>query len=144
LEESYKIESVVIDTGIIYALADKNDSWHKKAFEFVKIFKGKLIIPLPVIPEACYLLNIYLEQSAEISFIHSLINRELRIEYFHANDLIRCAELLKQYDYLNLGFVDATIVAVSERLKIRKILTTDRKHFSAVKPKHCEAFTLLP
>jgi len=144
LEESYKIESVIIDTGIIYALADKKDSWHKKAFDFVKVSKGRLIAPSPVIPEACYLLNIYLGQFAEISFIHSLINKEIIIEHFHPDDLLRCAELLKQYDYLNLGFVDATLVAISERLKIRRILTTDRRHFSTVKPKHCEAFTLLP
>jgi predicted nucleic acid-binding protein len=144
LEESYKIESVIIDTGIIYALADKKDSWHKKAFEFAKVFRGRLIIPSPVIPEACYLLNMYLGQSAEISFLRSLINKEINIEHFHSGDLVRCAELLKQYDYLNLGFVDATLVAISERLKIRRILTTDRRHFSAVKPKHCEAFTLLP
>lgn len=144
MEESYKIESVIIDTGIIYALADKKDSWHKKAFDFVKVSKGRLIIPSPVIPEACYLLSAYLGQSSEISFIQSLINKEIIIEHFDPNDLIRCAELLKQYNYLNLGFVDTTLVAISERLKIRRILTTDRRHFSTVKPKHCEAFTLLP
>lgn len=110
----------------------------------MEIFRGKLIIPSAVIPEACYLLNIYLGQSAEIVFIRSLINKELNIEHFNANDLIRCAELLKQYNDLNLGFVDATIIAISERLKIHDILTTDRRHFSIVKPKHCEAFTLLP
>lgn len=144
MEESYKIESVIIDTGIIYALADKKDSWHKKSFDFVKVFKGRLIIPSSVIPEACYLLNTYLGQSAEIFFIRSLINKEIIIEHFHPGDLFRCTEILKEYDYLNLGFVDATLVAISERLKIRRILTTDRRHFSKVKPKHCEALTLLP
>jgi len=58
LEEGYKIESAIIDSGIIYALADKKDSWHKKAFEFVRICKCRIIVPSPVIPEACYLLNI--------------------------------------------------------------------------------------
>jgi hypothetical protein len=60
------------------------------------------------------------------------------------NDLMRCTVFFKQYDYLNLEFVDETIVDVSEKVKIRRILTTDRRHFSAVKPKHCEAFILLP
>ncbi|OIP59498.1 MAG: hypothetical protein AUK38_05370 [Nitrospirae bacterium CG2_30_41_42] len=138
------MEAVIIDTGLIYALADKKDLWHKRAFDFVENFRGKLIIPSAVIPEACYLLNTYLGQSAEIAFIHSLINKELNIEHFNANDLIRCAELLKQYNDLSLGFVDATIIAISERLKMHEILTTDRRHFSIVKPKHCEAFTLLP
>ncbi len=110
----------------------------------MKIFKGKLIVPSAVIPEVCYLLNIYLGQSAEIAFIHSLINKELNIEHFNSSDLVRCKELLKQYSDLNLGFVDTIIIAISERLKIREILTTDRRHFSVIKPRHCEAFTLLP
>ncbi len=42
------------------------------------------------------------------------------------------------------GFVDASIVAMAERLKICGILTTDRRHFAAVKPEHCKEFTLLP
>lgn len=142
--KGYKIESAVIDTGIIYALADKNDAWHRRASDFVSAFKGRLIMPSPAIPEACYLLNIYLGQSAEISFVDSLINKEIALEHFHPDDLKRCAELLKQYDYLNLGFVDASVIAISERLNICRILTTDRRHFSSVKPKHCEALILLP
>jgi predicted nucleic acid-binding protein len=101
-------------------------------------------VPSTVIPEACYLLNTYLGQSAEITFINSIINKELTIAHFIAVDLTRCIELLKKYDKLNLGFVDASIIAVSERLKIKKILTTDRRHFSVIRPKHCDAFTLLP
>lgn len=32
----------------------------------------------------------------------------------------------------------------AERLRIREILTTDRHHFSLVRPRHCAAFTLKP
>ena len=144
MEKSYKIDSAVIDTGIVYAIADIKDSWHKKAVDFVSAFKGRLIIPSTVIPEACYLLNTYLGQSAETEFINSLINKELTVEHFNANDLNRCVELLKKYRDSNIGFVDTSIIAISERLNISKILTTDRRHFSIIKPNHCEAFTLLP
>lgn len=44
---------------------------------------------------------------------------------------------LKQYDYLIYGFVKVTLIAISERLNIFKILTIDRRHFTFVKPKHC-------
>ncbi|OGW28926.1 MAG: hypothetical protein A2X59_11640 [Nitrospirae bacterium GWC2_42_7] len=44
----------------------------------------------------------------------------------------------------NLGFVDASIMAIAERLKVKKIFTTDRRHFSILKPKHCKSFTLVP
>lgn len=144
METRYKIDYVTIDTGIIYALADTKDSWHKQSVDFISTFKGRLVVPSTVIPEACYLLNEYLGQPAEIGFINSLINRELVVEHFSDHDLTRCMELLKKYDNLNLGFVDASMIAISERLKIQKILTTDRRHFSVVKPNHCEAFLLLP
>jgi predicted nucleic acid-binding protein len=46
--------------------------------------------------------------------------------------------------YPELGFVDVSLVAVSERLKISAIATTDRRHFSRIRPKHTAAFRLLP
>ncbi len=140
----YKIDVIVCDTGIIYALADKKDLWHKRAADFVSSFKGRLLVPSTVIPEVCYLLNTYLDPSAEIAFINSLINKELSIEHFNAGDLSRCIEILWMYKDLNIGFVDASIVAISERLNVCNILTTDRKHFSAIRPKHCDFFNLLP
>ncbi|MBI5196060.1 MAG: PIN domain-containing protein [Nitrospirae bacterium] len=144
MEKSYKIDTAVCDTGIIYALADKKDSWHKQTVDFVSSYKGRLIIPSTVIPEACYLLNTYLGSFAEIEFINSLINKELSIEHFSVVDLNCCIELLKKYEDFNIGFVDASIIAISERLNVCKIVTTDRKHFSVIKPKHCGAFSLLP
>lgn len=38
----------------------------------------------------------------------------------------------------------AAIVAIAERLNVRRILTLDRRHFSVIRPQHCAAFELLP
>jgi len=144
LEKVFKIDAVILDTGIIFALADEKDAWHKRSVDFLTDFNGKLIIPSTVIPEACYLLNTFLGQSAEIKFINSLMNREITIEHFTIVDLARCIEVLTKYKDHNIGLVDASLIAISERLKATKILTTDRKHFSIIKPNHCNLFTLLP
>jgi len=144
LGKGHKIDLVIVDTGIIYALADVKDSWHKKSVEFLSRFDGRLIVPSMVIPEACYLLNTYLGQNAELGFINSINSREIAVEHFNFEDLTRCIALLKKYNDFNLGFVDVSVIATAERLKICKVMTTDRRHFSVLKPKHCEAFTLLP
>ena len=47
-------------------------------------------------------------------------------------------------DYDWLGFVDATIIAAAERLKLSTLATTDRRHFAVVRPAHAERFTLVP
>jgi predicted nucleic acid-binding protein len=44
---------------------------------------------------------------------------------------------------VDTGFVDATIGATAERLKISRILTTDRRDFPVIRPRHCKAFELL-
>jgi predicted nucleic acid-binding protein len=46
--------------------------------------------------------------------------------------------------YPDLGFVDSSVVAIAERLIIGTIATTDRWHFTAVRPSHVERFTLVP
>jgi predicted nucleic acid-binding protein len=51
-------------------------------------------------------------------------------------------DVLRQYG--NIGFVDATVVAIAERLELASIATTDRRHFSRIRPAHAEAFTRLP
>ena len=60
------------------------------------------------------------------------------------DDLVRMAELVRQYANLPLGATDASIVALAERLDARTIITLDRRHFAAIRPRHCEQFEVLP
>ena len=59
-------------------------------------------------------------------------------------DYARVADLIERYDDLPLGTTDASVVAVAERLGVREIATLVRRHFTAVRPSHVAAFTLLP
>lgn len=136
--------AALVDTGILYALADKGDAWHRRAAASVVGFPGRLMVPASVIPEACYLLNSCLGPFAETAFLVALNNREMSVEQVTAPDMVRIVEILKKYADANIGFVDASLVAVAERLRINTIFTTDRRHFSLIKPAHCSAFTLLP
>jgi predicted nucleic acid-binding protein len=54
------------------------------------------------------------------------------------------AELVERYSDLGLGGVDASIVAVAERLGQTEVATLDRRHFGVVRPRHVKRFTLLP
>jgi uncharacterized protein len=60
------------------------------------------------------------------------------------DDLTRMAELVTTYADMPLGAVDASVVAVAERIAATTIMTLDRRHFSVVRPRHAAAFTLLP
>jgi predicted nucleic acid-binding protein len=133
---------VLVDTGILYALADEDDDWHVRARDFIQSNRLPLVTPVTVVPEVTYLLRSRLGKDAERIFVESLADGEVAAENLTASDLARCADLLREFDFL--GFVDASVVAMAERLQLRSIVTTDRRDFRRVRPRHISAFELLP
>lgn len=101
-------------------------------------------MPVLVITEVVYLLGTRLGPEAEIRFVGDLAAGNLLTEPVLASDWIRVAELTGAYRDLPLGAVDASVVATAERLGERQLMTLDRRHFSVVRPRHTEAFELLP
>jgi uncharacterized protein len=135
---------VLVDTGPLYALADRDDDWHHRTVRFVESSRDELIVPVTVLPEAAYLLAAHLGAQAEQRLVRSIIDGEMEVEELALPDLRRSLELMRRYEDAQIGFVDATVVAIAERLKLRRILTTDRRDFSLVRPRHCKEFELLP
>lgn len=135
---------VILDTGALYAAADQDDAWHARMKSFFKNNKHPMVVPVTVLPEVCYLLGTYLGSKVEQSFVSSLVNRELKIEPLSDRDLARSAQLMGEFEDAAIGLVDASIAAMAERMNVSKIATTDRRHFSLFRPRHCKAFVLLP
>ncbi len=133
---------LLLDTGIIYALADRDDAWHQRAAAYLDETRALLVAPVTVLPEAAYLIRDRLGTAAERAFVASLTGGELGVEALTAADLRRCAALLEIYPAI--GFVDASVVAIAERLRLRTIATTDRRHFAIVRPRHVRSFELMP
>jgi predicted nucleic acid-binding protein len=134
--------AVLVDTGILYALADEDDAWHERARDWIDDVNELLIVPVTVLPEVAYLLHSRLDPPAELAFVQSAAAGELEIEPLRQQDLARTADVMRRYPVI--GFVDATIVAMAERLKIETIATTDRRHLAMVKSKHTSGYQLLP
>ncbi len=97
-----------------------------------------------VITEVAYLIGSRLGVDAEVRFLGDLAAGEFAIEGVMASDWLRIAELVSRYRDLPLGTVDGSVVAAAERLRITKIATLDRRHFSIVRPTHTDAFELVP
>src|SRR5437868_9884552 len=134
---------VVADTGALYALADVGDAWHARVMAWWHATPRAVRVPVVVLPEITSLLATRIGAAAEEAFVQSLVDGELHVEPLEPGDVARAAALMRRYDDLPLGFVDAVVVAMAERLGLREILTTDRRHFGVVRPAH-GAFTLLP
>lgn len=57
---------------------------------------------------------------------------------------MRSVQLEHEYESLNLGLVDASVIAACEELNEPKVATLDRRDFSVVRPAHRDHLTLLP
>lgn len=136
--------TALVDTGPLVASVDRRDPEHQRVRAFFDPVREPLLVPITVLPEVTYLLAQRIGSHAEASFISALARGELIVEAVSVADLERVSELLGAYADMPLGFVDASIVAVAERLNITRILTLDRRHFAVVRPKHTPAFELLP
>jgi predicted nucleic acid-binding protein len=59
------------------------------------------------------------------------------------DQLMRAIRIDEQYEDLDLGLVDASIVALAEEIGVRRIATRDVKHFTSVRLQDGTAFELV-
>jgi hypothetical protein len=133
---------LLVDTGILYALADRRDAWHRRVKHHLEATPQTLLAPVTIIPEVAYLLRHRIGAVAERAFVTSIAAGEVALEEVTTRDWKRIETLMSAYEIL--GLVDASVIAIAERLKLHTLATTDRRDFSIVRPAHLERFTFVP
>ena len=129
--------SLLLDTGILYAYYDRSDRWHASAVALLRGERG-LILPSPVIAEVDHLLTHRLGRASRPVFYAGIVDGHYVVADVPAAAYARIAAIDRQFADLGLGFVDAAIVAIAEVARVRRIATTDRRHFGVL----AKAFSL--
>jgi predicted nucleic acid-binding protein len=139
---------IIADTGgLLRALARTPSNRPSfPDYETVLISASLVIVPGLVLAEVDYFLR---EQRAAMrKLIAEIFDPKTRYEYEVPlpSDLVRALELDAKFKDLNLGLVDGTIAALAERRQIYRVLTTDRRDFTAIRigPRLSRALELLP
>lgn len=133
----------LIDTGFLFAVLDKKDGDHFLCSETLNS-EVDPYLPEAVLPELAYLVLRDLGYEIWINFLGSLAAGELPIISTDISDIIRAAEIMEQYRDSKIDYVDSVIMAIAERLDIKRILTVDRRDFGLFRPRHCDYFEILP
>lgn len=134
----------IVDTSVLYALTDSAEPEHRSCVEGLAAESSAIIVPAAVLPEICYIVHSRLGAPAEVAFLRALSGSDWRVEPTTDPDLRRTVELLERYADADLGFVDASIVAIAERLGVTRLYTLDQRDFGLVRPSHIDWFELLP
>ncbi|GAA4684582.1 type II toxin-antitoxin system VapC family toxin [Phytohabitans rumicis] len=136
---------VVVDTGPLVALADRDDADHERCVKWLRLCTSRLVVPSPIVAEVCYLLGGRCGADVEAAFLEALAAREpFEVVAPGPADYLRMAELVRTYADFPLGGSDAAVVALAERLRAVEVATLDRRHFSVVRPRNGVAFVLVP
>lgn len=135
---------VVVDTGVVVAMFNRRDRSHDAAVRVLGSERSAVHIPQPVITEAGWLIGERRSPDRVATLIRGITASTWRTECLTDQDLDRAAEILTTYADSRIDLVDATVVAIAERIGAKRIYTLDRRDFSIVRPRHVEAFELLP
>lgn len=135
--------TTVADTGFVVALANRRDDRHSEV-KVVYAQQQTILLPQTVLAEVAYLLDRDAGTTQLIKFLQSLPLSRFQLVALIPQDINRTAAILHQYQDSRIDFVDASVMAISERYNLNTILTLDRRDFSLYQPPHCDAFTLLP
>ena len=106
--------------------------------------RGQLFTPALVVAESARLIRFKLGPSAEVRFLEFVLSDEVGVVDLSPSDWSRSLALVGQYLDRPLGLVDASIVAIAERLSIVELATMNGRDFYLVRPNHVDAFVLLP
>ena len=138
---------IVVDTNVLYALADRRDKHHGACTAWFRGNDDVLLVPPTVVAEACYLIARYLGPAAEAAFGDSAgigDTYAFQLAGLTDADLRRMAELVRRYGNRRLGGTDASLIAMRERLAIITVATVNLRDFANVRPHHVTALTTVP
>jgi predicted nucleic acid-binding protein len=136
--------ALVLDTGPLLAALDAADRDHERCAALLTEAREDLVVPALVLGELDYWCAQRLDLDTWLAFLDDIAVGAYRIEPPTLSDLARSRQLQTTYSSLRLGVVDASVMAVVERLGEPKVATLDHRHFTAVRPAHVAALELWP
>jgi predicted nucleic acid-binding protein len=135
---------LLVDTNVWLAAADRRSTRHDGCSRLIAEHDGELAATAPVVAETGWLLLDRGGPTAQAGFVEMVTAGRLEVVDLTPADWARVHELVVAYADLPLDLVDASIVAIAERLDLSTIATLDHRDFRVVRPAHCDAFDLVP
>ena len=138
------MNALILDTSGLYALLDAAEPEHERCIKTTSDFTDFVIPELVLVEVDYWCRKRGGGPQAFVGLMADVSAGAYRLEPMSRPDWDRAVALEVQYQDLDLGLVDASVVAICERLGVEQLLTLDRRDFQVVRPRHCAALHLLP
>ncbi|TGL98011.1 type II toxin-antitoxin system VapC family toxin, partial [Leptospira jelokensis] len=113
----------LIDSGPIIALFNSKDKFHKPTLKFLKSYTGELISTWPVVTEVVYILAFSVHAQAD--FLEWIERGSVQIVDLNLEDLKYIRNRMKKYSDLPMDLADASLMCISEKQGIERIISID-------------------
>lgn len=137
---------IICDTSGLIAAYDRDDPDGPAVRRLLEEDAGSLVVSPFVLAEVDYMILTRSGTAAELTLLDDLADGVYIVAEFTSLDAQRAAYLARQYAALKLGIADTHTMSITQpdRYATKRILTSDHRHFRAVKPPQGGVFTLLP
>ena len=135
---------VLLDSSALVAVASRRDRAHRAVTDALGQERSGIHVPHTVLVESAQVVTARVGKAAWTSLLRGVLDSDWRVEPMTDEDLRRSADILDAYADSRMDFVDASVMAIAERLGAPRIYTLDRRDFTTMRPRHVDAFELLP
>ncbi|MCF8185050.1 MAG: PIN domain-containing protein [Polynucleobacter sp.] len=120
------MNSMLVDTGPLVALADKRDTAHEECKAFLAAYRGKLLTTWAVPPEFSHLAP---PVAATLPLSRWIDKGGLELLPLGRDELVRAIDWIEKYADRPMDLADASLVVAAMSTGIHTIWTLDRNDF---------------
>lgn len=135
--------TLVCDSSVVLAALNRRDPAHARCANLLRA-GAVTTLPAPVVVEVDWVSRSRGSTRATDTLLASICDGSVIVVDLDGEDYRRVLILQQEYADLPLEFVDAAVIAVAERLEQTRVATLDHRHFGVVRPRHVDAFELVP
>lgn len=136
--------AILLDASVIVAAADVADLNHAAAVAWFQRADEPLLITSFTLSDLDHVLQRELGSEATLAVVDSVVRGAIRLVATSPADLARASALLGEAAEHRPRLAEAALVAIAERLDVRRIGTFDRRPIAIFRPRHVRSFDLEP
>lgn len=133
----------LVDAGPLIAIIDRNDDDHEPCVQALSRLTAPLVTTWPAFTEAMYLLGDRVGWMGQERLWQLAVRGDLNLAATGEQELERVRDLMERYRDLPMDLADATLVALAESLRLRRIFTLD-SDFRVYRMNGRRAFEIVP
>ncbi len=118
------MKPVLLDTGVIVALLDRSEKFHKACAQTVREVEAPLVTCEAVITESCYLLRNL--SGASEAVIENITAGIFQVPFQLSRDTAGLKQVLRKYKDRKIDLADACLIRLADQFGTADILTLDQ------------------